>query len=115
MNRYIAALALTALAAPATAGSLDLAVSGVGVSLGNSSRLTGVRVNLIDHDVQRVNGLNLTLWKARRNPDAVIRGAGIGRDQHPRLFSDGRAKPRLHAPPPRHLWLENRHLAQEAL
>ncbi len=71
-------LALLAAPLPGKAESLDLAVGGVGLSLGNSSRITGVRVNLVDHEVRRVTGLNLTLWKARRNPDAVIRGAGVG-------------------------------------
>ena len=71
-------LALLAAPLPGETDSLDLAVGGVGLSLGNSSRITGVRVNLVDHEVRRVTGLNLTLWKARRNPDALIRGAGIG-------------------------------------
>ncbi len=63
--RTAALLSLALLAAPfpAKADSLDIAVGGVGLSLGNSSRLTGVRVNLVDHEVQSVTGLNLTLWK----------------------------------------------------
>ena len=75
--RLLLPLALVAAPLPGE-GSVDLAVGGVGLSLGNSSRITGVRVNLVDRDVRRVNGLNVTLWKARRNPDAVIRGAGVG-------------------------------------
>ena len=71
-------LPLLAAPFPARAGSLDLAVGGVGLSLGNSSRITGVRVNLVDEEVRRVTGINLTLWKARRNPDAVIQGAALG-------------------------------------
>lgn len=58
--------------------SLDLAVSGWGLSLGNSSRIIGVRVNAVDDGVQSVTGLNLTLWNPRRNPDATVYGATIG-------------------------------------
>ena len=70
--------AILATATSARASSVDLAVQGVGLSLGNSSRITGVRVNFVDDGVERVTGINMTLWKARRNPDAEINGAALG-------------------------------------
>ena len=51
--------------------SLDVALGGYGLSFGNSRRITGVRVNLIDHQVERVTGLNLTLWTPKANPNAL--------------------------------------------
>lgn len=58
--------------------SLDLGVSGVGLSLGNSSRWTGVRINLRDRAVNNVNGFNLTLWKPHENPDFEMNGIAAG-------------------------------------
>ncbi|MFP6647775.1 MAG: hypothetical protein VCF24_30075 [Candidatus Latescibacterota bacterium] len=79
MRHCIALLVLALPAVPIYATeSLDLAVRGWGLSLGNSRNTNGLRINLIDHDVERVTGVNLTLWKARRNPDALIRGVGVG-------------------------------------
>ena len=83
MRHCIALLVLALPAVPIYATeSLDLAVRGWGLSLGNSRNTNGLRINLIDHDVERVTGVNLTLWKARRNPDALIRGVGVGQDLH---------------------------------
>ena len=38
-----------------------------GLSLGNSREFTGLRLNLSDHGVARVTGLNLTLWRPLEN------------------------------------------------
>jgi len=58
--------------------SLDLAINGFGVSFGNSTRFTGLRFNLVDRDVEEIKGINLTFWKPRENPNAVIRGITLG-------------------------------------
>ncbi len=58
--------------------SLDPAVNNYGLSFGNSRRLRGIRINLIDRGVEEVTGINLTLWKPGRNPDALIRGISFG-------------------------------------
>jgi hypothetical protein len=58
--------------------SLDLMVDEVGLSLGNSPRVTGIRINLVDADVERVNGLNLTLWNPRPSPFASFNGLSLG-------------------------------------
>jgi len=59
-------------------GSLNLGVAETGISFGNSERVNGVRFNLIDDELKLVNGLNLTLWKPHRNPDAVVNGLALG-------------------------------------
>ena len=58
--------------------SLDIPVKGYGISLGNSRAFTGLRINFQDNGVQRVTGINITIWDPYDNPDAVINGAAIG-------------------------------------
>ena len=63
---------------PASHHALGLTVGGVGLTLGNSRMATGVRINAVDHQVERVTGLNLTLWKPKSNPDLVVTGVAAG-------------------------------------
>ena len=58
--------------------SLDLAVKNIGLSFGNSRRFNGLRLNLVDDGVEEMNGVNVTLWKPGRNPDAAMRGLMLG-------------------------------------
>jgi len=69
---------LLASISAASAQSLDLAVSGYGLSIGNSSRFTGIRINVVDQQVEQVNGLNLTLWNPGKNPSASYNGVLVG-------------------------------------
>jgi hypothetical protein len=46
----------------ARAGGLGLPTSRAGLGLGNLREFTGVRLNIEDQGVQRVNGINVTLW-----------------------------------------------------
>ena len=81
MKRFlILGVALIMAAAPvAEAQSIDLAIKGYGIGLGNSKNITGLRFNIIpDEDVEQVNGLNLTVWKPNSSPDAVINGISVG-------------------------------------
>ncbi|MBD3334971.1 MAG: hypothetical protein GF355_05600 [Candidatus Eisenbacteria bacterium] len=71
--------ALLAVCGPAAgAESLDLGVSGYGISLGNSRSFNGLRINAVDDHVQRVNGINLTLWRAKDNDGAEMNGLLVG-------------------------------------
>jgi hypothetical protein len=74
------ALLMTAAAGSAWGGqSLDIPSKTWGISFGNSKSFTGLRFNFRDSQVQRVNGLNLTLWQPRKdNKDAVIQGLSFG-------------------------------------
>ncbi len=80
MTRLAATLLVLALLSPhaARANSLDIPIKGYGVSLGNSPRFTGVRISFVDSSVERINGLNLTLWVPRANYDAVYNGVSVG-------------------------------------
>ena len=64
--------------------ALNLGVYQVGVSLGNSSRWNGVRINFSDRAVREVNGVNLTLWRPRQNRFATYRGVSVGLAPHGR-------------------------------
>jgi len=84
MNRILstvvgASCAALLYVAPANARqSLDLGVNHVGLSIGNSQRWTGLRINFRDHDVRRVDGLNVTIWKPGDNPEFVMNGIAAG-------------------------------------
>ena len=58
--------------------SLDLPSRDWGISLGNSSRFTGLRINFRDSYLERINGLNLTLWRPRGTPGGEINGIALG-------------------------------------
>src|ERR1041385_8510417 len=61
-------------------GLLNLGIHGTGISFGNSARWTGLRINFRDRGVQRIDGVNLTIWKAATNANrhAVINGLAAG-------------------------------------
>jgi len=42
--------------------SINIPVKKYGISFGNSSEFTGIRINLADKDIKRINGLNVTFW-----------------------------------------------------
>jgi hypothetical protein len=60
------------------AQSLDLPVKGYGLSFGNSKRFNGLRLNLRDSQVEEINGANITLWRAKDNEQAIVRGMSLG-------------------------------------
>jgi hypothetical protein len=58
--------------------SLDLGVNGVGLSIGDSRRWTGLRINYRDSRLDEVTGVNLTLWYPHDNGAGDVRGMAIG-------------------------------------
>src|SRR5690606_9367185 len=72
-TRFMGALLPLVLSAPLHAQSVDLGAANAGLSIGNSPVWTGVRINWRDRDVQRVNGLNITIWRpSEDNTDFVM-------------------------------------------
>ena len=79
--------------APAWAQSLDLTLRDYGIAIGDSRVTHGIRLNFADRHLERVDGLNLTLWRGR-NPErsrayglavglagpelGMLRGVGVG-------------------------------------
>lgn len=73
----------TATASPEEGAALRLTVGDVGLGIGHVPRITGLRINWADRRLERVTGINLTLWRpaGRRTEGAVggtIRGAALG-------------------------------------
>ena len=58
--------------------ALNLGMAGVGLSIGNSRRWAGLRVNWQDNAVDQVNGVNVTLWNAKHNEDMEVNGLALG-------------------------------------
>lgn len=58
--------------------SLDLTINDVGLSIGDSRAVTGVRINWRDTRLERVDGLNVTLWKPANTSHGDVRGIAIG-------------------------------------
>jgi hypothetical protein len=60
------------------AQSLDIPTSKYGISFGNSKNFDGLRLNFQDKEVEKINGINFTIWKAKSNDDAVVNGISLG-------------------------------------
>src|SRR5439155_334579 len=57
---------------------IGLTIHDYGVSLGNAPRVNGVRLNVQDAELDRVNGINVTLWKPREPLSGTINGLQLG-------------------------------------
>lgn len=58
--------------------SLNIPVREWGISIGNSPKFNGIRLNFRDHRLEQIRGLNLTLWKPEKNGRGRIDGVGVG-------------------------------------
>jgi len=72
------ATAITLIAAPAHAQSLDLTVNDVGISIGDSRRVVGLRMNFRDRRMEEVIGVNATLWMPYEENRGTVRGLALG-------------------------------------
>ena len=68
----------TVVERPPGHAALNLTVGGIGISIGNSARVNGLRINWSDRGLEAVNGVNLTLWKPDKHLSGVINGVAIG-------------------------------------
>lgn len=57
---------------------VNLGVDGKGLSIGNSSEWSGIRINYRDSGVQEIRGLNVTVLAPRDPASGTIRGAAVG-------------------------------------
>ena len=58
--------------------ALNLTVGGTGLSIGNSQRVNGLRLNWRDADLGRVNGVNFTIWKSAEPLSGAVTGIALG-------------------------------------
>src|SRR5437867_3559583 len=73
-------LLLLAVCLPAgsSAQSLDLTINHTGLSIGDSRFVRGVRINFRDRNLERVEGVNLTVWTPYEPPRGVVKGLAVG-------------------------------------
>jgi hypothetical protein len=70
--------AFAAVPAIAQDRSLDLTVNNVGISIGDSRRVTGLRLNFRDLDMREVKGINATIWSPYEPARGTVRGVALG-------------------------------------
>src|SRR5258708_17506673 len=57
---------------------VNLAIHNTGLSIGNSMTFTGLRLNWRDYRLDRIHGLNRTLWRPGQHVGGGITGGGAG-------------------------------------
>src|SRR5215213_8891457 len=75
---FAAALLLSVPTGPAVAQGLDLTVNHVGVAIGDVPRVTGLRINYRDRNLEWVNGVNVTIWQPYEPASGTVRGLALG-------------------------------------
>lgn len=58
--------------------SLDLTVNDVGLSIGDSRRVIGLRLNFRDRRMEEVIGVNATIWTPYEENRGIVRGLALG-------------------------------------
>jgi hypothetical protein len=65
--------------------ALNIPFRKYGISIGNSREFNGIRINLADKNVRRINGLNITFWVSKlsinkfpNNYNAIVNGVSLG-------------------------------------
>ena len=58
--------------------SLDLTIGGTGISIGDSRRARGLRLNYRDGRLEQASGINATIWVPFRNGHGNIAGLSLG-------------------------------------
>ena len=58
--------------------ALNIPFKEAGISFGNSKIFNGLRLNIRDRQVEKINGINITFWKAKENEEAQVNGVSFG-------------------------------------
>ncbi|MGH9261272.1 MAG: hypothetical protein ACRD08_15505, partial [Acidimicrobiales bacterium] len=74
----LAAFAQDTAAAPPGHRALNLTIAGTGISIGNSARVNGMRLNFRDYGLERVNGVNVTIWQPKEPLSGTVTGLAVG-------------------------------------
>jgi hypothetical protein len=89
MLRLGAALFLTSLAplalhaqdstaSPRGQWHIGITYHDYGVTIGNAARTNGLRINFQDAELERVNGVNVTIWKPVEPLSGTVNGVALG-------------------------------------
>ncbi|MDE2995894.1 MAG: hypothetical protein OXT73_04035 [Bacteroidota bacterium] len=76
--RFLLLLLLVAPLSAEARQSLDLMVDGVGLSIGDSREVTGVRLNFRDNRMRMVKGINATIWMPYEDRGGDVKGIALG-------------------------------------
>jgi hypothetical protein len=79
--KAVLAVACTFTASPGLAqrtSSVDLTVNDVGISIGDSRRVVGLRLNYRDRYLREVTGVNATIWIPYDESRGDVRGLALG-------------------------------------
>ncbi|WP_397547115.1 hypothetical protein ABUL39_01250 [Rhodothermus marinus] len=60
------------------AQALELTIHRVGLSIGDSRRVIGVRLNFRDRRLEHVDGVNATIWAPYQPVRGVVHGMALG-------------------------------------
>lgn len=71
-------LGLVASAARAQEPGLKLALGDFGIGIGDVPRIDGLRLNYRDRHLERVRGVNVTIWVPYEGSDGLVQGLGLG-------------------------------------
>jgi hypothetical protein len=76
----LAALLLSPALSPVHAQGLNIPSRNWGLSFGNSTKFNGIRFNIIDKDIERINGINISAWghKDSERQTGTVNGISIG-------------------------------------
>src|SRR5258708_29642484 len=69
---------LLALPVGMRAQGLDLTVNHVGIAIGDVPRVTGLRINYRDRNLEWVDGVNVTIWSPYGDGSGTVRGLALG-------------------------------------
>jgi hypothetical protein len=75
---FLLSVPLTASFKPVYSQALNFPTKTSGISIGNSKVFNGLRINFRDRNVDRINGINLTVWNSGNNKKAVVKGLSLG-------------------------------------
>src|SRR5258707_494753 len=71
--------ALSLLFVSAARGQIvDLTVHDVGLAIGDKPSMTGLRINFRDRNLERITGLNATIWSPYEPAGGVVTGLALG-------------------------------------
>ena len=71
-------IAFVVAATSASAQVIDLTINNTGLAIGDKPRVNGVRVNFRDRRLERVNGVNITIWNPYSPATGVVNGLALG-------------------------------------
>ncbi|MFI5246117.1 MAG: hypothetical protein ACHQQR_12870, partial [Gemmatimonadales bacterium] len=78
MNIRLLAVAASLAAASSAVFSQESKPARAPISIGNYPSVNGLRLNFRDSDLERVNGVNITVWEPYEPASGTVTGMAIG-------------------------------------